>query len=139
MAAVYDVISGPKGQERDWNRMRSLFIPDARLIPIRALAGASPHADVTVLTIDGYIARSRGRLTRQGFFERSIASRMESYGNMTTVWSTYESRHDVTDRVPFARGINSFQLVKDGERFWVVNILWDAEAPEKPIPAKYLP
>ena len=34
MAAVYDVISGPKGQKRDWDRMRSLFVPGARLIPV---------------------------------------------------------------------------------------------------------
>ncbi|MFB3112623.1 MAG: hypothetical protein ACE10G_11370, partial [Gemmatimonadales bacterium] len=27
VAAVYDVISGAAGQERDWDRMRSLFIP----------------------------------------------------------------------------------------------------------------
>ena len=33
LAAVYNVISGPKGHPRDWDRMRSLFLPDARLIP----------------------------------------------------------------------------------------------------------
>src|SRR5438270_3687638 len=32
--AVYSVISGGKGQARDWDRMRSLFVPDARLIPV---------------------------------------------------------------------------------------------------------
>ena len=44
--AVYDVISGGKGQARDWNRMRSLFIPGARLIPtiaVAATAGACSH------------------------------------------------------------------------------------------------
>jgi hypothetical protein len=55
------------------------------------------------------------------------------------VWSTYESRHTLDDEKPFARGINSFQLLKDGDRYWVVNIFWDAESPTKPIPAKYLP
>src|SRR5205823_6522022 len=33
IAAVYDVISGPAGKKRDWDRMRSLFVPGARLIP----------------------------------------------------------------------------------------------------------
>ena len=33
MASVYDVISGRAGEERDWDRMRSLFLPEARLIP----------------------------------------------------------------------------------------------------------
>ncbi|MCL7961140.1 MAG: hypothetical protein M8861_13185, partial [marine benthic group bacterium] len=33
IAAVYDVISGPAGAERDWDRMRSLFLPGAQLTP----------------------------------------------------------------------------------------------------------
>ena len=34
VAAVYDVISGPAGQARDWDRWRSLFLPEARLIAV---------------------------------------------------------------------------------------------------------
>ena len=33
VAAVYDVISGQAGQKRNWDRMRTLFVPDARMIP----------------------------------------------------------------------------------------------------------
>jgi hypothetical protein len=135
--AVYDVISGAKGQSRDWDRMRSLFIPDARLIP--ASAGKDGHTDAVMLTIDGYIARSSGRMTSAGFFEHSIHNEMQQFGNIVQVWSTYESRHNAEDATPFARGINSFQLLKDGDRYWVVNIFWDSETPTKPIPAKYLP
>jgi hypothetical protein len=135
--AVYSVISGGKGQARDWDRMRSLFIPDARLIP--ASAGKDGHTDAIMLTIDGYIARSNGRMTSSGFFEHSIHNETEQFGNIVQIWSTYESRHNADDPAPFARGINSFQLLKDGDRYWVVNIFWDSETPAKPIPAKYLP
>ena len=134
--AVYSVISGGKGQPRDWDRMRSLFIPDARLIPT---TGKDGHTDAIILTIDGYIARSNGRMTSAGFFERSIHNETQQFGNIVQVWSTYESRHSPDDPTPFARGINSFQLLKDGDRYWVVNIFWDSESPTKPIPAKYLP
>ena len=137
VAAVYNVISGGKGQERDWDRMRSLFVPDARLIP--STTGKDGHNDAVFLTVDGYIARSSGRITTGGFFERSIHNEMEQFGNIVQIWSTYESRHDSADEKPFARGINSFQLLKDGDRYWVVNIFWDPESPTKPIPAKYLP
>jgi hypothetical protein len=134
--AVYGVISGPQGQPRDWDRMRSLFIPDARLIPTVPAAG---HADAVVLTIDGYIARASARMATMGFYEKSVHNETEQYGNIVQVWSTYESRHAPTDATPFARGINSFQLLKDGDRYWVVNIFWDAETPDHPIPAQYLP
>jgi hypothetical protein len=143
LAAVYSVISGPKGQSRDWDRMRSLFLPDARLIPTTTVpatpAGAAAHTDAVFLTIDGYITRSSARMTSAGFFEHSIHNEIEQFGNIVQIWSTYESRHNVDDPTPFARGINSFQLLKDGDRYWVVNIYWDAESPTHPIPAKYLP
>jgi hypothetical protein len=140
--AVYSVISGGKGQPRDWDRMRSLFVPDARLIPAvpaSAANGGAAHSDAVMLTVDGYIERSGSRLTSDGFFERSIHNESEQFGNIVQVWSTYESRHSLVDAKPFARGINSFQLLKDGDRYWVVNIFWDSESPTKPIPAKYLP
>ena len=137
VAAVYSVISGGKGQSRDWDRMRSLFVPDARLIP--SVSGKDGHIDAIFLTVDGYIERSNGRMTADGFFERSIHNEMEQFGNIVQVWSTYESRHNLVDEKPFARGINSFQLLKDGDRYWVVNIFWDSESPTKPIPEKYLP
>jgi hypothetical protein len=143
LAAVYNVISGPKGQPRDWDRMRSLFLPDARLIPATTVpaspGAATSRSDAVILTIDGYIARSNGRMTTSGFFEHSIHNEIEQFGNIVQIWSTYESRHSADDPTPFARGINSFQLLKDGDRYWVVNIFWDAESPTKPIPAKYLP
>ena len=142
VAAVYSVISGGKGQSRDWDRMRSLFVPDARLIPsvpAAAANGGAAHSDVVMLTVDGYIARSSGRMTADGFFEHSIHNEMEQFGNIVQIWSTYESRHNADDAAPFARGINSFQLLKDGDRYWVVNIFWDQESAAKPIPAKYLP
>ena len=140
--AVYDVISGSKGQARDWNRMRSLFIPGARLIPAIAAAATADepaHTDAILLTIDDYIARSSGRMTANGFFEHSIHNEIEQFGNIVQIWSTYESRHNADDPKPFVRGINSFQLLNDGKRYWIVNIFWDAESPEHPIPQKYLP
>lgn len=143
ISAVYNVLSGPKGQARDWNRMHSLFLPSASLIPARVVPGpsgsASTHSDAVLLSIDDYIARSSGTMTTNGFFERGIHNEIQQFGNIVHVWSTYESRHDAADPTPFARGINSFQLLKDGDRYWVVNIFWDSERPTNPIPAEYLP
>jgi hypothetical protein len=137
VAAVYDVISGPAGKARNWDRMRSLFIPGARLIPAVPRQGGG--ADARVLTVEDYIARSGPRLEKDGFFESEIARRVERYGNIAHVFSTYESRRSREDAKPFARGINSIQLLKDGDRWWIVTIYWDSERPDNPIPADYLP
>jgi hypothetical protein len=141
-AAIYDTISGPAGKARDWNRFRSLFIPDARLMPVRLPrpdATGPQHNDVSPYTVENYIERSSPIMVTQGFAERGVANRIEAFGNIAHVWSTYESRHDFKDAQPFARGINSITLIKDGDRYWVVQILWDSERPGLSIPEKYLP
>jgi hypothetical protein len=137
IAALYDVISGPPGQNRDWDRFRSLFTGGARLI-----VGA-PSQDGRVpsrnMTVEEYVASADPFLKRDGFWEREIASRVERYGNVAHVFSTYESRVNTADSPPFSRGINSIQLITNGERWWVVTILWDFERPGNAIPAEYLP
>ena len=142
MHAAYDSISGPAGP-RDWKRFQSLFVPDAKLIPVRVLPGspnpAHPSTDATYLSVEDYVKRASGGMTTNGFYEHSVHNEVEQFGDIVQVFSTYESRHKADDPTPFARGINSFQLLKDGERYWVVNIYWEAERPDNPIPAKYLP
>jgi len=131
--AVYDVISGPAGT-RDWARFRSLFAEGARLIPIRVTAeGSSANA----MTPDDYAQRAGASFEKNAFYESEAARRVEAYGNIAHVFSTYESRRAPGEK-PFARGINSFQLVKIGNAWKVMTILWDAERPETPLPEKYL-
>jgi len=133
--AVYASISGPAGQPRNWDRFHSLLIPGARLIPsMRRAAGTTTPV---VWSPEEYIATAGPGLERQGFFEREIHRTTDAFGAVLHAFSTYESKR-TPDGQPFARGINSFQLYNDGTRWWIVTIFWDAETPEKPIPAKYL-
>jgi hypothetical protein len=76
---------------------------------------------------------------KEGFYEREVARKTDSFGHVTHVFSTYESRHAIDDTKPFTRGINSIQLFNDGSRWWVVTIYWDSERPDQPIPSQYLP
>jgi hypothetical protein len=134
LASLYDVISGPAGKPRDWNRFRSLFLPDGRLGAIRS----KDKGDVALITPDMYVERDDPYFKKNGFFERGIANRVEEFGNLVHVWSTYESRHAKNDAQPFARGVNSLQIVHAQGRFWVASILWDEEREGLKLPAKYL-
>ncbi|HWG48597.1 MAG TPA: hypothetical protein VN669_02835 [Candidatus Acidoferrales bacterium] len=135
LAALYDVISGPAGK-RDWDRFRSLFYAGARLMP----SGKNPQGviGVRVLTPDEYVTRGQAYFSKEGFFERSVANRMEIWDRIAHVWSTYESRHAKDDAKPFARGINSIQLFNDGKRWWVLSVYWEAEDATHTIPEPYL-
>lgn len=136
LAALYDVISGPAGQKRDWDRFRSLFIPGARLIPTGGPAGQPARA--VVWSPDEYVQRAGANLERDGFFEREIGRSVDTFGRVTQVFSAYDSKRTPADPKPFQRGINSIQLLNDGTRWWVVSVYWDAERPDNPIPERYL-
>lgn len=134
--AVYDVISGPAGEKRNWDRMRTLFTTDARLMPTgKKQTGEGVRKS---FSLEEYISTSAPFLEKNGFFETEIGRKTEQYGNIVHVFSTYESRKTLNDDKPFMRGINSFQLWNDGKRWWVINILWESETKENPIPEKYI-
>jgi hypothetical protein len=134
IAAVYEVISGPAGP-RDWDHFRSFFYPGARLVPTRRDDKGTVTARVS--SPDEYAARAQDFFSKEGFFENSVANRVEQWDHIAHVWSTYESRHAKGEK-PFARGINSFQLLNDGTRWWILTIYWESEDAVHPLPDKYL-
>jgi hypothetical protein len=136
IAALYDVISGPAGQKRDWARFHSLFVPGARLIPTgRTQQGEVRHR---MWSPEEYVTNAGANLEERGFFEAEIGRTTDQFGNVAHVFSAYDSKRTLADAEPFARGINSIQLLHDGTRWWVVSIFWDSERADNPIPARYL-
>ncbi len=134
VVALYDVISGPAGAPRDWDRMRSLFLPTARLLPVqRAPDGRVVHR---ALTVEDYIRGSGATLEEIGFRESEVARRVERFGDVAHVFSTYEAHREGVAE-PILRGINSIQLIHSGARWWITSVTWSAERPDLPIPPRY--
>ena len=132
MHAAYDSISGPAGP-RDWNRFRSLFLPRARFTQV----GKGPDGSTFIISwSEEEFIRDAGTIfAKDPFYENAIVNQPQSYGGMTQVLSSYESHRAPGDK-PFERGVNSFQLLNDGNRWWIVSIFWDSERPDNPLPAK---
>jgi hypothetical protein len=128
--AVYDVISGPPVQKRDFDNMRLLFEQGATLKAIgqKGIRGGS---------LEDYISRNAEVLEKEGFTEKELGRRVELWGNLATVWSSYDGR---TANGSFhERGINSFQLVKVDGKWLVATILWQEETPAFPLPTDMNP
>ena len=134
--ASYDVISGSKDEARDWDRERSLFHPESRHMPTRM--SESGEFVVDVMDVDGFIERAAPYFAKEGFYEYEIARKTEQFGNIAHVFSTYEWRNAMDGPVG-GRGINSFQLLFDGERWWIMSVFWQQESADFTIPSKYLP
>ena len=137
IASVYDAISGPAGQARDWDRFRSLMHPNAKLIPVHPQRGAAGAWTSTWWSVNDYIERAGANITTTGFFEREIGRVEERFGRIVHLFSAYESRRTPDGNV-FQRGLNSFQLMHDGSRWWVMNIMWQGVGPDVEIPERYL-
>ena len=135
--ALYGSISGEKGEPRQWDLFSSLFTDNAQLVPTnRNEEGVAGYVSWTP---GEYRERADEWLVSNGFHEVEIHRVVEKYGPVVHIFSTYESRNSLKEKDPFARGINSIQLLDDGERWWIMSIYWSAETEDNPIPAKYLP
>lgn len=136
MSALYDVISGPAGQARDWQRFRSLFYPGAKMIPVRRpKAGAGPG--ISPITPDDYATWGVDFFNKHAFFEKETHREVSGYGDLVNVLSAYETREAANGPVT-AKGVNSLQLVFDGQRWWVLNIAWiDEKTAGTPVPKEF--
>lgn len=127
--ALYASISGPAGP-RDWDRFRSLMHPEARLLVHRA-------DGLLAWTPDQYVENASRYFDENPFYEVELSRKMETYGGVTHVFSTYDSRN-TPDGDPFTQGINSIQIIEAEGRLWILTILWPSNPDNPPIPERYL-
>jgi hypothetical protein len=124
MSEFYEVISFDEGGAPNWPRMAGLF---------------SEHARITRLTPEGIDYMDLGRFRDMAeelievgaftsFYEREIARRADRYGNVMHVASAYETKvsPDASDYIE--RGVNSLQLIREGEEWRILSLCWDNDA-----------
>ncbi|MCY4398746.1 MAG: hypothetical protein OXE96_05275 [Gemmatimonadetes bacterium] len=139
ITAVYEVISGEAGEARDWDRFRSLFAPDARLIPVATETSQNGRRSVAnAISPEQFVQGADDAFVSEGFYEVEIGGVTEMYGDIAHRFSSYASFRAADETEPFNRGINSFQLLNDGERWWILTIFWQHEPDAGPIPDRYL-
>jgi len=143
VAALYASVSHAPDASPNWERMRAIFLPVGMLVPPRK----PDEAIFTVVDVDGFEERFKKSVAAAkekgtgptGFYEKELSRRTDCFGNICQIFSTYESRHTESDAQPFVRGINSIQLVRDDERWWIASVIWDTERTGSAIPQSYLP
>jgi hypothetical protein len=118
---LYSVISFEEGDEPNWEGLREVFSPHARIT--RITPEGTDHLDPST-----FFAMTRD-LVEAGcytsFFEFEVARRVERSGYVAQVWSFYETRRNKSAREPLGRGVNSIQLIRDDDRWRVLGLLWD--------------
>ena len=95
-------------------------------------------ADVVFESLDQFADIGDAYTMTKGFFDRNVANHVQQFGVMAHVYSTYESRSLPSDLKPMARGIKSFELLNSENRWYIVQVYWDSERPDNPVPKHYL-
>jgi hypothetical protein len=137
--ALYESVSFAPGKQPNYDRLRTIFHRDGRLIPSKA----DRDAEFSSLDLESFVTQSReviviSGLERKGFLETEIARRTQMFGNIIHVFSTYETKDAEAGSTSVQRGINSIQIVREHGRFWIMTVLWDVERPGNAIPHAYL-
>ena len=113
--------------------MKALLIPEARLMALSIAADGAPSYKLE--TLDDWIARvkTRGHAMLE---EKQLKYRIERYGNIAHLWSSYTLQ---SDGKQVARGINSIQAIREAGGWRITSILLQAESANAPLPREYLP
>ncbi|MBS0502466.1 MAG: hypothetical protein JSS55_01440 [Proteobacteria bacterium] len=124
---MYAMISGPAGP-RDWSRQDAVFHPDSR--QIRTWIGADGKPAMKAMSPAQYAADTTPFFAANPFFEVELDRKIDVFGNIAHVWSSYEAKTAPGDAAPERRGINSIQLFRNEKGQWqIIAMIWDNERP----------
>ncbi len=128
------IISGPKGQQRDMEKFKALFLPNAQMGGVFYKGDSS---FVRITTVEKFAEKNGPAYADMGFYENQLGLRVERFGNLATAFQTYETRFGKDGKVE-ARGVNTYQLVFDKGRWWIASLLFTPETPKHQLPKQYL-
>lgn len=133
IAASYDALTEPAGTPRQWERYLNLYDPAARFVS--ASTDAAGHAIIHRWSREEYVAAADDYLVKTGFTDRKLGCVTNQFGNVATVRCGFEG---LEQSKLVERGVAMFQLYNDGQRWWILSVVWDKESPDNPIPPELL-
>lgn len=127
---LYAIISGPVGEARDFDALRELYLPDARMTV--AGPGEDGEGRVVTLGVEDYIERNASYLAEVGFTETETRRQVHRYGELATVLSGYEGVRADTGEV-VGTGVNMITLARVDGNWKVAAIAWRGETEDWPV------
>jgi hypothetical protein len=130
LSKLYEVISFEEGAEPNWSGLQAVFHERARITRI------TPEGS-DYLEPASFLAMTRNMVelgAYTSFYEFELEREVRKFGNMAQVWSLYETRRNRSAEKPLGRGINSIQLIYEGDRWRVLGLLWDEQQAERQQP-----
>jgi len=116
--AMYNTISAGPNKKRNWSSFRDLFFDNVEML---IAMQSSQFSGIIAADIEAIIAQTESAYGQTGFHEFETAKKVVQYGNMANVYSSFEVKLKTTDEKPLMSGLNHFQLLFDGDRWWIIS------------------
>jgi hypothetical protein len=136
VAALYDLVTFDAGTSPDWNRARSLFLPEA-VVVLR-----TGRETTTQFTVDDWVADfehfiEQRNVVETGFIEAIVKTVPWVFKDVAHILVLYEAGFPNDERRQY--GIDAFSLVKKEGRWWIAGILNEIPDRDNPIPPELRP
>jgi hypothetical protein len=129
--ASYEVVSGEKGAQRQWERDHYLHHPKA----IYSYFDREKQEQVS-MTLQEFHKKTDEMVFGTAFYENEVNREARIFGNIAHVWSTYETRLEKGGKVE-RRGINSIQLIFENNRWHIISWTFCGETDKNIIPKTF--
>ncbi len=130
---MYQSVSFGPAAGPDYELMRLLFHPQGRITPPKE----DTNGSILSMNVGEFITRFDSMLNAEGIIETGgreveVERKTSIFKRTAHVLSSYEF---YVDDEPVARGVNSFQLVQDADRWWILHLTWDRAIKGEPLPS----
>lgn len=128
---LYGVISGPAG-ERDWDTFRDLYYEGAMMGS--TMTTKEGEKTIRMFTPEDYIKMNGPFFMKNSFEEKELKRVVNRFGSLAQVYTSYAFSLDGWKTVA-KQGINCIQLVYVNNRWYITQIIWQAEEGDLVLPA----
>lgn len=132
VTSLYQSVTFQAGKTVDWEKVKSLFIPQA-VIVLR-----SSPTEMSVFSRDGFVADFVGfikqaKLEDRGFEEKILAAKTMVSGDIARALVHYAAHVPGSSRPP-QEGIDAFSLMKRDGSWRIVSVVNEVIRPGVPVP-----
>ncbi len=115
------LITGKKGETRDWEAFRNLFTGDAQIAVL--VHDPTGPSILRTYSLEEFVRIGKKYYQNDGFIEYEIKKIVNEYNGIANVFQSYYAKElDYEEK-----GINSYQLVYFENRWWIKSLLWTSD------------
>ena len=125
------IITGERGKKRNWESFKLLFAPTAQLSVLNH--DSTGKGILRTYTLEEFVRIGMKYYEGDGFIEYELTKTINEYNGIAHVFQAYYAKEGNIEE----RGINSFQLIFDGKRWWIISLLWVSDRNGVKLPIEY--